>query len=382
MLDVGYCPLLEPIVPLSPARLRRSLLDWYDGARRDLNWRAKPGERADPYGVWLSEIMLQQTTVATVSGYWQAFRARWPTVQALAAADVNDVLHAWQGLGYYARARNLHACAGAVIARHGGRFPDDEATLRALPGIGTYTAAAIASIAFDRPALPIDGNVVRVLARLHAMATPMPAARAAVASRAQALIATDRPGDLAQALMDLGATVCTPRRPRCPVCPWREGCAARAAGAPEEYPRPAPRSDKPQRQGVVFWAERPDGAVLVRRRPPRGLLGGMTEFPSTPWRNSAWSAEEAAALLPIAGRWQPLPGDVGHTFTHFQLRLRVLCGDCDSVAAAAAVAAAGGDGWWCAPDDFPGLALPTLMKKVVRLVAATKAAPPLPLQES
>lgn len=370
--------------PPDPPRLRQMLLDWYDQSRRDLPWRAAPADEVDPYKVWLSEIMLQQTTTVTVAGYWRAFLARWPRLQDLAAAAPEEVLHAWQGLGYYARARNLHACARRVVEIHGGRFPAEESALRALPGIGAYTAAAIAAIAFGRPAVPVDGNVVRVLARLHAVETPLPAARGEITRLAGALAAAERPGDFAQALMDLGATVCTPLRPDCVSCPWRGDCAARRAGVAEGYPRTAPVAAKPTRWGVVFWAERPDGAVLVRPRPPRGLLGGMTEFPSTPWRNAAWTADEATPLAPVAARWVALSGEVRHTFTHFHLRLNVLRGRCNESPAIAQATLGGGAAHWCRPADFPGLALPTLMKKVAKLVEAARRAPSLlpSLQES
>jgi A/G-specific adenine glycosylase len=365
-------------VTWTSAEFRRSLLAWYDERRRDLPWRAKPGEPADPYGVWLSEIMLQQTTVAAVTGYWRAFVARWPSVEDLARAPLDDVLHAWQGLGYYARARNLHACARHVATTEGGRFPSDEAALRALPGVGAYTAAAIAAIAFNQPALPIDGNGVRVLARLHALETPLPAARAAVLRLASPLATPDRPGDFAQALMDLGATVCTPRRPCCPACPWRGACAGLAGGEPEGFPRAKPQGEKPVRRGIVFWAERADGAILVRKRAPRGLLGGMVEFPSTPWRDGPWSVEEARRHAPAAAAWVEQPGEIRHTFTHFHLRLRVLRARCDPAAAGKARGEAGAP-WWCAPDGLKDLALPTLMKKVARLVLASDRAPALAL---
>lgn len=366
------------VTPTAP-QLRRSLLDWYDQCRRELPWRAQPGEVPDAYAVWLSEIMLQQTTVATVAGYWRAFLDRWPRVEDLARAAPDDVMHAWQGLGYYARARNLHACAKHVANVHDGRFPADEALLRGLPGIGDYTAAAIAAIAYGRPAVPVDGNVVRVLARMHALPTPLPAVRTHIMRLAETLVAADRSGDFAQALMDLGATVCTPRRPRCPACPWRVGCAALAGGAPEAFPRIAPRGEKPVRWGIAFWAERSDGAVLVRKRPPRGLLGGMVEFPSTPWRNTAWAAGEAIKLAPVAARWGELPGEIRHTFTHFHLRLKLLHGRCADTAGEGAPDGEG-EPWWCVPADFPALALPTLMKKIARLVTVAGPAPSLPLE--
>jgi A/G-specific adenine glycosylase len=345
------------LLPVPADRLHRRLLAWYDRHRRDLPWRAGPGDRADPYRVWLSEIMLQQTTVAAVRPYFQAFVARWPTVGDLAAADLDAVLVAWQGLGYYARARNLHACARQV-ATVGGRFPDTEDGLRQLPGIGSYTAAAIAAIAFDRPAVPVDGNVVRVLARLAAVVTPLPEGRGVVERLARALMPPRRAGDLAQALMDLGATVCTPRRPRCDACPWAADCRALSQGRPESYPVKAPKGDRPLRRGVAFWTRRRDGAILLRRRPPQGLLGGMMEIPSTEWRAAAWTAAEAARWAPLAAHWRPLAGTVAHVFTHFRLELEVLSGVASGQAPI--------DARWCGIADLDGQALPTVMRKIIR----------------
>jgi A/G-specific adenine glycosylase len=340
--------------------LARLMLDWYDRNRRVLPWRAPPGERADPYGVWLSEIMLQQTTVATVGPYWGAFLAKWPRVTDLAAASLDEVLHLWQGLGYYARARNLHACAKAVAALPGARFPETEAALRALPGIGTYTAAAVAAIAFDRPAVVLDGNIERVMARLFQVETPLPEARPILRAHAETLTPTLRPGDYAQAVMDLGATICTPRKPRCLLCPWRAACAAHAHGEPERLPLKRPKPERPIRHGVAFWLTRPDGTVLLRRRAERGLLGGMMEIPSTPWREVPWGEDEARALAPVRPRrWRALPGTVGHTFTHFHLELTVLTGPVDPVATETL-------GLWLHPTRFGEQALPTVMKKLSR----------------
>ena len=340
------------------ATLRRGLLGWYDRHRRALPWRAAPGERPDPYRVWLSEVMLQQTTVATVAPYFSAFLERWPSVGALAVADLDAVLHGWAGLGYYARARNLHRAARVVSGELGGRFPDDEAALLRLPGVGAYTAAAIAAIAFDRPAMPVDGNVERVIARLFGVATPLPAARTELVRRARALAptgSTGRPGDFAQAMMDLGATVCTPRKAACALCPWRDPCIARAAGMVDELPRRAARAEKPTRRGVAFWAVRGDGAVLLRRRPEKGLLGGMMEVPSTEWREGSWSEAQALRAAPVVGDWRGLPGLVSHTFTHFHLEIEVM---------AAQVNAACAEGVWCAVERLGDYALPTVMKKV------------------
>jgi len=315
--------------------------------------------RADPYKVWLSEIMLQQTTVATVTGYFGDFVARWPDVEALAAAPLDDVLHAWQGLGYYARARNLHKCAQVVAVEHGGRFPDTEAELLTLPGIGPYTAAAIAAIAFGRSATPIDGNIERIVARLYQIETPLPGAKPEIKAQAEALTPKNRAGDFAQALMDLGATLCRPKRPACDVCPLAKGCAAGKAGTAEAYPRRKPKAARPDRFGVVYWLTRADGAVMVRRRPESGLLGGMMEFPSTPWEGASPSDADVAGHAPLAADWRALPGEVTHVFTHFRLVLRV-------VTARAPTEKAGGNAQWCRPADFGDLALPTVMKKIAR----------------
>ena len=300
------------------------LLDWYDRHRRDLPWRvASP----DPYTVWLSEVMLQQTTVATVGPRFARFLRRFPDVAALAAAPWEAVAEEWAGLGYYARARNLHAGAKALAA---GGFPDSVERLREVPGIGPYTAAAVAAIAFGRPVVPTDGNVERVVARLHAEQAPLPGAKKRLDSLAQLWMEQDaaraRPGDFAQALFDLGATICTPRRPACALCPWRAACAARAAGIQEELPRKAAKPERPVRFGVHFAMLDPAGRLLlVRRRPATGLLGGMLEVPGTPWRDSAWDADEVARHAPLPElAWTALKGEARHGFTHFELRARLL----------------------------------------------------------
>jgi A/G-specific adenine glycosylase len=303
------------------------LLAWYDRHRRDLPWRPRPGESADPYAVWLSEVMLQQTTVAAVGPRFARFLGRFPTVEALAAAPWEQVAQEWAGLGYYARARNLHATAKAVAAR--GGFPQDEAALAELPGVGAYTAAAVAAIAFGRPAVPVDGNVERVMARVFAVEAPLPGAKARLASLAREVGAQGparaRPGDFAQALFDLGATVCVPRRPVCALCPWRDSCLGLAAGLVESLPRKAPKAERPQRHGVAFWLEDAAGRVLLRRRPARGLLGGMLELPGTPWRGEVWGEAEAAGYAPAPAAWMPA-GEVRHVFTHFALELAVWAG--------------------------------------------------------
>jgi A/G-specific adenine glycosylase len=332
------------------------LLAWYDRHRRALPWRAAPGQPADPYRVWLSEIMLQQTTVAAVIPYFNRFLEQWPTVAGLAAAELDDVLSAWAGLGYYARARNLHTCARTVVERHGGRFPDTEAALIALPGIGKYTAAAVSAIAFDRPAVVVDGNVERVMARVFAVDTPLPAAKPALYKLAAGLSPERRPGDYAQASMDLGATICTPTSPKCPHCPWSDRCAGFARGDAETLPKRAPKKAKPTRRGVAFWIEREDGAVLLRRRPPRGLLGGMVEVPSTEWGDTMPDPAAAREQAPIvADDWISLRGLVRHTFTHFHLELAILTAKTSEAAA---------DEMWCLPDELGETGLPSVMRKV------------------
>jgi A/G-specific adenine glycosylase len=331
----------------------RLLLEWYDRHRRHLPWRALPGETPDPYRVWLSEVMLQQTTVATVKPYFDAFMAKWPTVEALAAAALDDVLRLWAGLGYYARARNLHACARAVVARHGGRFPEDPAALEALPGIGGYTAAAIAAIAFGRKATPVDGNIERVVARLFAVEAPLPDAKPELRRRAAAITPDERPGDWAQAMMDLGATICTPAKPRCVLCPWSGPCRARALGIAETLPARRARKAKPLRRGVAFVAFR-DGAVLMRRRPESGLLGGLLEVPSTEWREHPWAEAEALRAAPADAPWRALPGIVRHVFTHFALELEVRVARTEEA-----------PGIWVPIERLGGEAIPSVMRKVL-----------------
>lgn len=292
-----------------------TLLDWYDRHRRTLPWRAPPGERADPYRVWLSEVMLQQTTVATVRPRFEAWVARWPDAASLAAADEAEVMAAWAGLGYYARARNLRACAQAVVAEHGGRLPDTEAGLRALPGIGDYTAAAVAAIGFGRRAVVVDANVARVVARLFAIRTPLSAAKAELHRSTGSITPDQRAGDFAQAMMDLGATICTPKRPRCLACPIRQYCQAFASAAPDAFPVKKPKKARPQRYGTLFWAER-DRHVLLVRRPPTGLLGGMRALPTGPWEESP----PGLAGAPFAAEWRMEAEPVHHGFTHFSLQ--------------------------------------------------------------
>ena len=321
---------------MSSEGLRHSLLDWYDRHARDLPWRVRPGARAqglraDPYRVWLSEVMLQQTTVPHATPYFLKFTTRWPTVSDLAAAEDGEVMAAWAGLGYYARARNLLACARVVARDHGGGFPDREDGLRSLPGLGPYTAAAVAAIAFDRPANVVDGNVERVISRLFAVEAPLPAAKPELKRLAAGLVGDDRPGDWAQAVMDLGATVCRPKAPLCGRCPIRDHCAAFRTGAPEAYPRKSAKAERPHRYGVAYVLTRGDHVALIRR-PPRGLLGGMLALPTTDWRADRWSAAEARAGGPAPVAWRPA-GEVEHGFTHFTLTLQLMRaeGEADSV---------------------------------------------------
>ena len=315
---------------LKPLQIAARVLAWWDVHRRELPWRALPGAQSDPYRVWLSEVLLQQTTAAAAAPYFLKFVGQWPTVEALAEAPLDAIMSAFAGLGYYSRARNLHACAREV-ARRGGCFPGTERELRALPGIGAYTAAAVAAIAFGEPAAPVDGNIARILTRLHAIDAPILAARRRIADAAAALAPADRPGDFAQALMDIGATICRPRNPDCPACPLNQACAAYATGQAEAFPRRGAVKTKPIRLGAAFFARRRDGAILARRRPPKGLLGATLELPGGPWE-----IDESAAIdvrhAPFAARWRRLPGEVEQVFTHFVLRLTLYAVEVGAVA--------------------------------------------------
>ena len=302
------------------------LLEWYDVHAREMPWRVGPaqrknGKRPDPYRVWMSEIMLQQTTVATVRDYFQRFVTRWPTVGDLAAAEDAEVMGEWAGLGYYARARNLLKCARVVVDEYDGVFPAEHAALLKLPGIGPYTAAALSSIAFDLPYTVLDGNVERVMARLHDIHTPLPAAKPLLMDKATALTPDDRPGDYAQAVMDLGATICSPKSPACGICPWRDPCAARVAGTQNQLPKKTPKKAKPVRHGTVYLAQRTDGAWLLETRPEKGLLGGMLGWPGSDWVDTEHARPEGTP--PVAADWSELNGEVRHTFTHFHLMLTV-----------------------------------------------------------
>ncbi|HLK83571.1 MAG TPA: A/G-specific adenine glycosylase [Xanthobacteraceae bacterium] len=371
---------MPPAAPATPAASPQggtderaaALLCWFDRHRRVLPWRAPRGETADPYRVWVSEIMLQQTTVKAVTPYYRRFMAAFPTVEALAQADIEDVLKLWAGLGYYARARNLHACARAVVAR--GSFPDCEEELLQLPGIGPYTAAAIAAIAFDRKASPVDGNAERVIVRLFAVEQELPDAKPAIRELAADLYPARRPGDFAQAMMDLGATVCTPKAPACGACPFAGSCAALARGDAESFPRKKKKPERRLRRGVAFVAIRADGHVLVRRRAPNGLLGGMTEVPTTEWSSDFVPADaaadaprfsappgrrEAAVSASLKVSWRRVPGVINHVFTHFPLELVVLRARLPK----SAVAPKGM--YWIDRQSIASAALPSVMRKVV-----------------
>jgi A/G-specific adenine glycosylase len=346
------------------------LLAWYDRERRILPWRAAAGVAPDPYRVWLSEIMLQQTTVKAVLPRYADFLGRWPDVKALAKAELGEVLAVWAGLGYYARARNLHACAREVVARHGGKFPESEAELRTLPGIGGYTAAAIAAIAFGAHATPIDGNIERVIARLFAVKSPLPAAKAEIKVLAESLTPNDRAGDFAQAMMDLGATLCTPRRPACGLCPLVSGCEARAEGLADVLPQREEKAERPTRRGVSFVALREDGVVLLRQRPLKGLLGGMLETPSSPWTEGG-TAKPSLEHAPLEADWREVPGLVEHTFTHFHLELAVYFAEVPAGAELAKATQPERCGW-VHVRDLHEAALPSLMRKVLARALETR----------
>ena len=352
------------------ACLAPGLLAWYDRHARRLPWRVGPlerrrGIRPDPYRVWLSEVMLQQTTVAAVRPYFERFVDRWPTVSALAEAADADVMAAWAGLGYYSRARNLIACARAVAALPGARFPQNAAELAKLHGFGPYTSAAIAALAFDERVAVVDGNVERVLTRLFGIDAPLPAAKPLLRARLQPLVPSTDAGAFAEALMDLGATICTPRKPAFALCPWGEFCVARRQGRQAELPVKSAASPKPVRFGTAWVARRGDGAILLGRRPPRGLLGGMCEVPGGPW-----SAEAVTAEPPLKGRWNEVATPVEHTFTHFTLRLTIRRAEfAQTVPAPAGL-------WWAPAGSLAGEALPSVMKKAIEAAypGATKPA--------
>jgi A/G-specific adenine glycosylase len=345
----------QPLTALPSAAL---VLDWYDRHRRALPWRATPGEKVDPYAVWLSEIMLQQTTITAVKPYFAAFLTRWPNVNVLAKAPLDEVMRQWAGLGYYSRARNLHACARVIAEDFAGAFPDDERALLKLPGLGPYTAAAIVAIAFGRRAVVVDGNVERVIARLHAIEAPLPAAKNLIWRKADEATPHYRPGDYAQAMMDIGSTICTPKQPACVICPLLANCAGRALGEPTRFPAKAQKPERPQRRGAAFFIARNDGAVLVRTRAPKGLLGSMTEIPGTPW--SADFDESCAQWhAPVVAPFRKIDAAVDHAFTHFALRLSIY------VAKVEDGRPAPGDCRWALPENLDKEALPSLMRKVI-----------------
>jgi A/G-specific adenine glycosylase len=341
------------------AALSNTLLAWYDRHARVLPWRVPWPRKPDPYCVWLSEIMLQQTTVATVKDYFLKFVQLWPDVESLAATPRDDVLKAWAGLGYYARAHNLHACAKVVVEKHGGQFPPDYASLLGLPGIGPYTAGAIAAIAFDLPFAAVDGNVERVLSRLYAIETPLPASKPEIKQRAQALVPQQRAGDFAQAIMDLGATICTPKNPACALCPWQQNCRGLAEGKATTLPRKAPKAGIPTRLGHAFVVVRDGKELLLRRRPETGLLGGMMEVPGSAWQEQA--LRQPLGDAPLQLPWRKRPGVVEHTFTHFHLRVTVWTADL----AESSTAPLDPSYYWVDLADVDGEALPTVMRKII-----------------
>jgi A/G-specific adenine glycosylase len=349
--------VVPTLAKMKPSPIAPRVLAWWDVNRRELPWRAPPGMRPDPYRVWLSEILLQQTTVQAVTPYFLKFIARWPRVDDLAAASLDEVMGAFAGLGYYSRARNLHACAQEV-ARRGEGFPQAEAALRALPGIGAYTAAAVAAIAFDEPAAPVDGNIARIIARLYAIDAPIVKARGQIPETAAMLTPRRRPGDFAQALMDIGAMICRPRNPECPACPMRADCSAARSGAPEDYPRRLAKKPKPLREGAAFFAERADGAILVKRRPPKGLLGGTLELPGTSWRVGAEPLDDLS-VAPCVGAWRRVPGVVEQAFTHFSLRLIVFSARVHQADGLAPTH------FWVARTDIETAGFSSLMRKAI-----------------
>jgi A/G-specific adenine glycosylase len=342
-------------MPLASAS---ALLAWYDRHRRKLPWRAEMGVRPDPYAVWLSEIMLQQTTVKAVAPYYERFLSRWPTVSDLGASMLEEVLKLWAGLGYYARARNLYACARTILEKHGGVFPDTEEELLTLPGIGPYTAAAIAAIAFDRKATPVDGNIERVISRLFAVEESLPAAKPRIKALTETLTPENRPGDFAQAMMDLGATICSPKKPACSLCPWSEPCVARKRGDQETFPRKTPKANGKLRRGAAFVVMRADGALLVRTRPDKGLLAKMTEVPTTEWTHG-FDEKSALTHAPLKAKWHRAAGVVNHVFTHFPLELAVY-----RTRVANGTRAPTGMRW-IAATEINGEAFPNVMRKVI-----------------
>lgn len=343
----------------------QALLAWYDRHRRSLPWRAKPGETPDPYRVWLSEIMLQQTTVTAVKPYYEKFLTLFPRLDDLARAPTETVMSAWAGLGYYSRARNLHACAQKLVEVHGGEFPQEPDALKTLPGIGDYTSAAIAAIAFNRVASVVDGNVERVITRLYAIEEPLPSAKKQIKALTSALVPHDRPGDFAQAMMDLGATLCSPKSPSCLLCPFDGRCAAQARGDAETFPRKMPKKEGQKRRGAAFVVLRDDGAILLRTRPAQGLLGGMTEVPGTEW-SADFKIQSALDAAPLKAEWTRLRGHVSHVFTHFPLEVTIYATRCSARKSAPHGAR------FVSLSALDQEALPSLMRKIIQFALESR----------
>ena len=353
-------------------KLMPQLLNWYDSHGRELPWRIKPKGallsayaacqlNKNPYFVSLSEIMLQQTTVKSVIPYYKNFIKKWPDIHSLSSASLDDVLASWSGLGYYARGRNLHKCSQIISKELNGVFPSAEDELKKLPGIGPYTAAAISAIAFGLPTIAVDGNVERVMARIHAISEPLPKSRKKIFTLASKFILHDRPGDFLQALMDLGATVCTPRKPSCNICPWAESCKAFLEDTPTNFPVKVPKLPIQQRYGYAFWTVKKDGAILLNRRAEKGLLGGMLEVPSI-YEIPKNSIERTIKnFAPCSGKWVELPGCVNHTFSHFRINMTIYTGKVDGRSIRQTNS-------WYRRDQFSNLALPSLTKKIVKHV--------------
>ena len=341
----------------------QQILAWYDINRREFPWRAKPGDLPNIYHVWLSEIMLQQTRAAAVVPYFIKFIQQWPTLAALACAPREKILHAWAGLGYYARARNLHACAQTLMEQHNGNFPCDTEELRSLPGVGPYTASAISAIGFDMPTTVIDANVERILARLFRIEGALAETRKKIEQAALNVFPKERPGDFAQALMDLGATICTPKKPACEECPWTTGCQAYESGTPSRWPIKKPALAKRKRFGAVFLIRHPNGAILLQKRPDHGLLGGMTEVVTSEWRQQPISPDKIQSHAPIPNAcWSRLEKKVQHTFSHFQLELQVYT----TISSHQPLGT-----FWCPEEDLNSQAFPSVMQKVISLITLT-----------
>lgn len=338
------------------------LLPWYDEHQRTLPWRAPAGQKPNPYYVLLSEIMLQQTTVPTVISYFNRFIEKWPTLADFATASLDEIYHAWQGLGYYSRAKNLHRCIQEICEKHQGEIPRQEDILRTLPGIGPYTAAAVAAIAYDAPTVPVDGNIVRVFTRFHAILTPLPALKTEVFQKIHTITPPHRSGDFAQSLMDLGSRICQPRKAQCPICPLQSQCKGYATGLADELPKRGIKTKVPTRYGLIFWEETPEGYVRINRRPDKGLLANLIEIPGTDWRDTPWSADDLTQALSTHRNidtitWHWIDGEVKHTFTHFHLHLKMI----KIINPHADIT----QGLWAKKDEFATYPLPTVMKKVI-----------------